>query len=140
MHKVGQEQREPRGLLLDWDFWIHHQLWLWTLLSPFLLTSLEEGVTPPKRQQKLNSMYFLSYGAPPPGIRFQEEKDVEGQVGRAGMNVMLAPGPTRDFTVGAGAALAAVSCTAAGPREQLLTVPASTLASIFSTRTPLRPG
>lgn len=46
----------------------------------------------------------------------------------------------RNLAVGAGAALAAVSSTGAGPWEELLTVPASALGSVLSARTPLRPG
>ena len=51
----------------------------------------------------------------------------------------LARRPTGNLPVGAGAALAAVSGTSAGPGDQLLTVPATALDSILRACTPLRP-
>lgn len=51
----------------------------------------------------------------------------------------LARRPTGNLTVRAGAALAAVSSTSAGPRDQLLTVSVTALYSVLSACTPLRP-
>lgn len=52
---------------------------------------------------------------------------------------VLARRPTGNLAVRAGAALAAVSRTSAGPRGQLLTVPVAALHAVLSACTPLRP-
>lgn len=52
--------------------------------------------------------------------------------GRAGVKVQ-ARGPTGNLTVGAGAALAAVPSTSAGPWDELLTAPAAALDSVLGT-------
>lgn len=52
---------------------------------------------------------------------------------------VLAKGPTRNLTVGAGPALAAVANTGTWLWEKLLTAPAPALGPILRADTPLRP-
>lgn len=72
----------------------------------------------------------------------QNSSEGEGSWGlraeRVGVKV-LARRPTGNLAVRAGAALAAVSRTSAGPRGQLLTVPVAALHAVLSACTPLRP-
>ena len=68
----------------------------------------------------------------------QKGKEVGDSVGSTGLKVVVGR-PTGNLIVRAGAALAAVPSTAAGPRDQILTVPAAGLDSILSACTPLRP-
>lgn len=68
----------------------------------------------------------------------EEEGSWGFRVERVGVTV-LARRLTGNLTVGAGAALTAVSSTGAGPGDQLLTVPAAALDSILGACTPLGP-